>query len=197
MCFVSLPPTSVAQADQTACKPGSVPPALAGGRGDHSSGPSVAGRFSRPTRAPGPARPAALRPRGSRATRRPYSVLLLAGLAMPSRSPGPRWALTPPFHPYPPSLVEFWRAVCFLWRFPWARARRVLPAAISPWSPDFPPSAPWEHEERPPGRLIRFNGGRGGRRRQAAKVANLARATRRARVSPSARPFTRVGRQWR
>ena len=30
----------------------------------------------------------------------PYLVLLQAGLAMPSRSPGPRWALTPPFHPY-------------------------------------------------------------------------------------------------
>src|ERR1700744_4340430 len=29
----------------------------------------------------------------------PYSVLLLAGLAMPSLSPGTRWALTPPFHP--------------------------------------------------------------------------------------------------
>src|SRR4051794_30683249 len=29
----------------------------------------------------------------------PYSVLLLAGLAMPSLLPGTRWALTPPFHP--------------------------------------------------------------------------------------------------
>ena len=37
--------------DQTACKPGSVPPAPEGaGLGDHSSGPSLAGRFSRPTR---------------------------------------------------------------------------------------------------------------------------------------------------
>ena len=32
--------------------------------------------------------------------RHPYSVLLLAGLAMPSPSPGPRCALTAPFHPY-------------------------------------------------------------------------------------------------
>ncbi len=79
--------------DQTACKPGSVPPA--NGRDDHSSGPSIAGRFSRPTRTPraydGPT------PCGAR---NPYSVLLLAGLAMPFLSPGPRWALTPPFHPY-------------------------------------------------------------------------------------------------
>jgi hypothetical protein len=34
-----------------------------------------------------------------RRARGPYSVLLLAGLAMPSLSPGTRWALTPPFHP--------------------------------------------------------------------------------------------------
>lgn len=66
------------------------------GRGGHSSGPSVAERFSRPTRTPR----ACDCPTGEPA-RRPYSVLLQAGLAMPSRSPGPRWALTPPFHPYP------------------------------------------------------------------------------------------------
>src|SRR5690606_1041333 len=38
---------------QTACKPGSVPPE--GGDG-HSSGPPIAGRFSRPTRTPQPVR---------------------------------------------------------------------------------------------------------------------------------------------
>ena len=32
--------------------------------------------------------------------RRPYSVLLPVGFTMPSPLPGPRWALTPPFHPY-------------------------------------------------------------------------------------------------
>src|ERR1019366_4910324 len=75
--------------------------------------------------------PPALRP-----ARRPYSVLLQAGLAMPSPLPGPRWALTPPFHPYPAS-PRLRRAVCFLWRYPWGRPRRALPAAYSPWSPDF------------------------------------------------------------
>ena len=35
--------------------------------------------------------------------RRPYSVLLQAGLAMPVPSPVPRCALTAPFHPYPAS----------------------------------------------------------------------------------------------
>jgi len=38
--------------------------------------------------------------RGRTRARRPYSVLLQAGLAMPVLLPGPRWALTPPFHPY-------------------------------------------------------------------------------------------------
>src|SRR5206468_6956246 len=64
----------------------------------------------------------------------PYSVLLLAGLAMPSLLPGTRWALTPPFHPYPSRRG----AVCFLWRYPWGHPRRALPAAMSSWSPDFP-----------------------------------------------------------
>ena len=88
--------------DQTACKPGSVPPARCG-RDGHSSGPPVAGRFSRPTRtpkAPATAPPALSRKAWGR-REGPYSVLLQAGLAMPSRSPGPRWALTPPFHPCP------------------------------------------------------------------------------------------------
>lgn len=33
--------------------------------------------------------------------RGPYLALLRVGLAMPSRLPGPRWALTPPFHHRP------------------------------------------------------------------------------------------------
>jgi len=39
-------------------------------------------------------------PCGPKSARHPYSVLLQAGLAMPSLSPATRWALTPPFHPY-------------------------------------------------------------------------------------------------
>lgn len=33
--------------------------------------------------------------------RGPYLALLPVGLAMPELLPAPRWALTPPFHPYP------------------------------------------------------------------------------------------------
>ena len=120
---------------QTACKPGSVPPEDGD---DHSSGPAIADRFSRPTRTPRAVNPAA------ETARRPYSVLLQAGLAMPSALPKTRWALTPPFHPYPPK-----KAVCFLWRYPSGRPGRKLSAAISPWSPDFPPSFAKASEGRP------------------------------------------------
>jgi len=69
-----------------------------------------------------------------------YSVLLPVGFTVPSLLPRTRCALTAPFHPYPAS-PRLRRAVCFLWHFPWARARRALPGTVSPWSPDFPPLA--------------------------------------------------------
>ena len=39
----------------------------------------------------------------------PYSALPPAGLAMPPMLPSARWALTPPFHPYPASNGSGWR----------------------------------------------------------------------------------------
>jgi len=49
----------------------------------------------------------------------PYSVLLRAGFSVPSASLRPRWALTPPFHPYPACARRF----VFCGTFP-----RVAPA---------------------------------------------------------------------
>ena len=57
---------------------------------DHSSGTSVAGRLTRPTRT-------ATR---KRVTCHPYLVLLPVGLAVPFPLPGPRCALTAPFQPH-------------------------------------------------------------------------------------------------
>ena len=118
--------------DQTACKPGSVPPASQRTRRPFlwtahrwtvlATYPDGSGR-----RGPVP---------DCSGTRRPYSVLLQAGLAMPPPLLETRCALTAPFHPYP--APRGW-AVYFLWRYPWGRPRRELPAAYSPWSPDFPP----------------------------------------------------------
>ena len=50
---------------------------------------------------------------------RPYSVLLPVGFALPRLLPAVRWALTPPFHPYPMTVRRLpIQAVCFLWHFP-------------------------------------------------------------------------------
>ena len=45
---------------------------------------------------------------------RPYSALLPVGFAMPPPSPGARWALAPPFHPY--RGVDCPRAIHLPWR---------------------------------------------------------------------------------
>jgi hypothetical protein len=44
---------------------------------------------------------------------------------------------------------RFWKAVCFLWHFPWGRPRRRLSGAVFPWSPDFPPLKAHFNRERP------------------------------------------------
>ena len=94
---------------------------------DHSSGTVVANRLLRPTRTA--ARKQSLRPCQNTSARRPYSVVLLAGLAVPFLSPGTRCALTAPFHPYrapaPKGLS--------VWRFDFCGAiPRVTPAGRCP-----------------------------------------------------------------
>ena len=59
--------------------------------GDHSSRTTLARRLQQPTRATG----------GNTPMRRPYSVLLPVGFALPRLSPAARCALTAPFHPCP------------------------------------------------------------------------------------------------
>src|SRR2546427_582944 len=55
-----------------------------------------------------------------------YLALLRPGVAVPRLLPGARWALTPPFHPYP--LEK--RAVCFLWPFPSPCGAQALPGSL-------------------------------------------------------------------
>jgi hypothetical protein len=169
--------------DQTACKPGSVPLPCGNAAVIPLDRPSRAGSRDLPgSLGPATALPSLLRARD------PYSVLLLAGLAVRPLLPATRWALTPPFHPYPDPKAK---AVCFLWRYPWGRPRRALPAAMSSWSPDFPrarrpatarPSDPVESDG-----LLAPKG----------QPANRSSAISLARVSPSATPSKRCGRQWR
>ena len=76
-------------------------------RDGHSSGTPVARRLKQPTRTAGSGHGSRRLPSLSRgqASRRPYSVLLPVGFAVPPALPQPRCALTAPFHPYPPSQV--------------------------------------------------------------------------------------------
>ncbi|MDB5481719.1 MAG: hypothetical protein JWO83_2772 [Caulobacteraceae bacterium] len=154
-----------------ACKPGSVPLPLTGKRDGHSSGPPVAGRFSRPTRASGPAKPA-----GLAAGATPLFGLAPGGAC--HAVPVTRSAVGsyPTLSPLPLIFSlggRSHRAVCFLWRYPWGRPRRALPAAFSPWSPDFPPPRR-EARERPPGHLIRGQGwARGGRASRRGRPSPL------------------------
>ena len=58
-----------------------------------------------------------------------YLALLRLGVAVPSLLPATRWALTPPFHPYPPALAHP-RAVCFLLPCPSPCGAQALPGSL-------------------------------------------------------------------
>ena len=63
--------------------------------------------------------------------RRPYLVLLLAGLAVPSSSPRPRCALTAPFHPYRARIAP--KRHASVWRYAFCGAfPGVAPAGRCP-----------------------------------------------------------------
>jgi len=64
----------------------------------HLSGSDVSTRLKRPTC------PVSLSDRAGN-SKQDCLVLLRMGFAMPSVSPLKRWALTPPFHPYPPNRL--------------------------------------------------------------------------------------------
>src|ERR1700722_20174553 len=134
--------------DQTACKPGSVPPlAKRDAAAIHLVRALRAGFADAPGKH-GPASPC----RSPRVTARPpYSVLLQAGLAMPSPSPGPRWALTPPFHPCRPrerGVGGLLSVALSLGSPPAGVTRRLI--TVEPGL-----SSPVSRQERPPSRLIR------------------------------------------
>ena len=87
---------------QPACKPGSVGhrPLARTIRDGHSSGTMFAHGLEQPTRTAGLTSPRGVIACANSPLRRPYSVLLPVGFTMPAPLPGPRCALTAPFHPY-------------------------------------------------------------------------------------------------
>jgi hypothetical protein len=68
----------------------------------------------------------------------PYLALHPMGFSVPRRLRFARWALTPPFHPYP--AVAGW-AVSSLWHFPSSGLPTVLPR-VSPAKPELRGIAP-------------------------------------------------------
>src|SRR5260370_20557194 len=70
-----------------------------------------------------------------------YLVLLRVGFGMRARSLARRWALTPPFHPYPFGRFVF----CATFR---GSLRAVVNGHPALWSPDFPLSC--SKSDRPP-----------------------------------------------
>ncbi len=71
--------------------------------------------------------------------RHAYLVLLPVRFAVPFLSPETRWALTPPFHPYPIA-----QAVCSLWHCLWGRPRWALPTTASYGARTFLPTSLFE-----------------------------------------------------
>ena len=75
-----------------------------------------------------------------------YLALLRLGFTLPRLLPAARWALTPPFHPYPHRITPARRRCVFCGTIRRhgtasgvATPRRYL--AACPWSPDFPRSS--------------------------------------------------------
>jgi len=82
--------------------------------------------------------------------RRPYSVLLPVGFAVPPTLPPTRCALTAPFHPcrdrYATRRGGLFSVALSLRLDPRLRGdkpRRTLSGTVYPWSPDFPPRRPF------------------------------------------------------
>jgi hypothetical protein len=89
--------------------------------GSHPSRIAVADDLQRPTQGLGPATSCV-----------PCLALLPVGFTVPVLSPGPRWSLTPPFHPYRPFLRKetILKAVYSLLHFPSVYTAQALPGTL-------------------------------------------------------------------
>ncbi len=125
--------------DESACTPGSVPGRLAASRcavihlglplPAGSSGPP-AGSGGQPSNACAGLRPVAQPPS--------LSTLLRVGFTEPHRSPGVRWSLTPPFHPYQPLLRGGTAGGLFSVALSRGSPRVAVNDHPALWSPDVP-----------------------------------------------------------
>ena len=159
-----------------------------GGRGGHSSGPPIAGRFSRPTRT---ARAGESLSRIAPGRVVPIRSCSRRGLPCRLRCRR-RGALLP--HPFTLTRRRGARRFAFCGAVPGVTPGGRYPPPFRRGARTFlhPPCG----EQRPPGRLVRSEGGRAGRQGQVQR-GSLNRPISRERVSPSATPCTASGRQWR
>ena len=142
----SPPHSRRGETDQTVYKPGSVPPLPRRPRARRSFLWTV---HCWTVLATYPDLSGLRRPYRIAPARDPYSVLLQAGLAMPSLSPGPRWALTPPFHPSRPRKGGGLLSVALsLGSLPAGVTRRLV--TVEPGL-----SSTFLRRPRPPDRLVR------------------------------------------
>jgi hypothetical protein len=174
--------------DQTACKPGSVPPACADAAAIPLDRPLLDGSRDLPGR---------LGRRGPAPDRNP-------GRDVPIRSCS-RWglpcrlrcrrrgALLP--HPFTLAPGRGPKRFAFCGAIPGVAPGGRYPPPIRRGARTFLPFP--ERKERPPGRLVRAENGRGVAPGQARRQASRSSAISRARVSPSATPSTFSGRQCR
>jgi len=138
--------------DQTACKPGSVPPPR--GRGGHSSGPAIADRFSRPTRTTraGEALP---QPR----LRRVVPIRSCSGRGLPCRPRRRvRGGLLP--HPFTLTLSRSLGRFAFCGAIPGVTPGGRYPPPVRRGARTF--LDPCKQGPRPPGHLVRGEGERRG-----------------------------------
>ncbi len=129
---------------QRVCKPGSVHPPKRDRRPFLSGDTCVAPPATNPGSGPEHA------PKRSRASCRPYSVLLPVGFAMPLPLPAARCALTAPFHRNPAEAKGRLLSVALSLNplTEVAKPAGRYPAPSFPWSPDFPRHA--RRVTRPP-----------------------------------------------
>ncbi len=125
--------------DESACTPGSVPGCLAASRWAviHLGLPLPAGSSGPPAGSGG-------QPSNACAGRRPVaqppslSTLLRVGFTEPHRSPGVRWSLTPPFHPYRLCLRRGTAGGLFSVALSRGSPRVAVSDHPALWSPDVP-----------------------------------------------------------
>ncbi len=142
-------------------------------RDGHSSWTPVARRLQQPTRTADPDTDLSIGPARARQKLMPSLFGLAPGGVCPAASVAAGAVRSyRTFSPLPRSTQRA-AAVCSLWHFPWARARRTLSGTACPWSPDCPPRQPFGFAGAAVRPTDRHRDGDVARRRQEGRSQSL------------------------